>query len=57
VIYVAMPVGANAFIFATRYEKAVASISGAVAVSTVLSVVSVTVTMALLHGTGIILGP
>lgn len=55
VIYVAMPVGANAFIFAARYDQAVASISAAVAVSTILSVVTVTVVLALLARKGIVI--
>lgn len=37
-----MPVGANAFLFASRYDTAVGSISAAVAVSTALAVVTVT---------------
>lgn len=41
VTYVSMPVGANAFLFASRYEKAVASVSAAVAISTALAVVTV----------------
>jgi malonate transporter len=38
----AMPTGANAYIFASRYGKAEASVSGAVAMSTILSIVTVT---------------
>ncbi|MDX2158043.1 MAG: AEC family transporter [Hyphomicrobiaceae bacterium] len=55
VIYVAMPVGANAFIFAQRYDRAVASVSGSVAVSTLLSVVSVTLVLGWLKLQGIVL--
>lgn len=55
VIYVAMPVGANAFIFAARYDRAVGSISAAVAVSTVLSVVTVTLALAFLAHRGIVI--
>jgi len=54
-IYVAMPVGANAFIFAARYDRAMASISAAVAASTLLSVVTVTVVLALLARKGIVI--
>lgn len=54
VIYVAMPVGANAFIFAARYDKAVAPVTAAVAVTTVLSVATVALVMAHLKGQGII---
>jgi len=40
ILFAAMPVGANAFLFATRYERAVHSISAAVAVSTAIAVVT-----------------
>jgi len=56
VIYVAMPVGANAFIFAARYDRAIGPISAAVAVSTLLSVGTMTVVLALLARQGL-LGP
>jgi predicted permease len=36
-----MPVGANAFIFAAKYETAVGSVSGAIAVSTAVAVATV----------------
>ncbi len=55
VIYVAMPVGANAFIFAARYDKAVAPVSAAVAVSTLISVATVTLVLAHLKERGLIL--
>ncbi|MBS0244815.1 MAG: AEC family transporter, partial [Proteobacteria bacterium] len=42
VLYVSMPVGANAFVFAARYDRAVASISGAVLVTTILATATVT---------------
>jgi len=45
-----MPVGANAFLFASRYERGVGSVSAAVAVSTALAVVSVSVVLFLLRG-------
>ncbi|MGE0767398.1 MAG: AEC family transporter [Hyphomicrobiaceae bacterium] len=54
VIYVSMPVGANAFIFAARYDRAVGSISAAVAVSTILAVATVTIVLALLARSGIV---
>ena len=52
VTYVAMPVGANAFLFASRYDRAVASVSASVAVSTVAAVVTITMMLAILklHG-------
>ncbi|MFZ4808852.1 MAG: AEC family transporter [Hyphomicrobiaceae bacterium] len=46
----AMPVGANAFLFASRYERGVGSVSAAVAVSTGLAVLSVSVVLFLLRG-------
>jgi malonate transporter and related proteins len=42
----AMPTGANAYVFASRSGQVEASVSGAVAVSTMLSIVSVTVVLA-----------
>jgi malonate transporter and related proteins len=42
-LFAAMPVGANAFLFATQYERAVNSVSAAIAVSTAIAVVSVAV--------------
>lgn len=52
-IFTSMPVGANAFIFASRYERAVGSVSAAVAVSVVLSVLTVTATLAILQALGL----
>ena len=49
VVYVAMPVGANAFVFASRTERAIASVSAAVAISTMLAVVTVTGALAVLE--------
>ncbi len=43
--YVSMPVGANAFLFAARYDRAVASISASVAISTGLAVISATLVL------------
>lgn len=54
VTYVSMPVGANAFLFAARYDKAVASVSAAVAISTVLAVVSTTIVLAGLNAYGLV---
>ena len=48
VLFAACPPGANAFLFASRYEVAQGSISAAVALGTVLSVLSVTVILVLL---------
>jgi malonate transporter len=42
VLYVAMPVGANAFLFAAGYGRAVGTVSAAVAISTMLAVLTVT---------------
>lgn len=42
VILAACPTGANAFLFASRYNVAVASVSGSVALGTLLSVVTIT---------------
>lgn len=38
ILFAAMPVGANAFLFATRYERAVNSVSASIAVSTAIAV-------------------
>ncbi len=48
VILAACPTGANAFLFASQYERAVASVSGSVALGTVLSVVTITALLAVL---------
>jgi malonate transporter and related proteins len=44
----AMPTGANAYVFARRSGRAEASVSGAVAVSTMVSIVTITTVLALL---------
>jgi predicted permease len=44
----AMPTGANAYVFARRSGKAEASVSGAVAVSTMVSIVTITTVLAML---------
>jgi predicted permease len=51
--FTSMPVGANAFVFAARYERAVGSVSAAVAVSTVIAVLTVTAALAILQGLGL----
>lgn len=51
--FTSMPVGANAFVFASRYERAVGSVSAAVAVSTVIGVLTVTAALAILQGLGL----
>jgi predicted permease len=43
VLFAAMPAGANAFLFATQYQRVVNSTSGAVALGTVLAAATVTV--------------
>jgi malonate transporter and related proteins len=40
-LFAAMPVGANAFLFAARYQRAVNSVSAAIAVSTVFAIGSI----------------
>lgn len=52
-VFTSMPVGANAFVFAARYERAVGSVSAAVAVSTVLAVFTVTAALAILQSMGL----
>jgi hypothetical protein len=44
----AMPTGANAYVFARRSGKAEASVSGAVALSTMASIITITTVMAML---------
>jgi predicted permease len=43
ILFAAMPVGANAFLFATRYERAINSVSAAIAASTMIAVVTTAV--------------
>lgn len=50
VLLAACPPGANAYLFATRYDAATGSISAAVALGTVLSMFSVTAILVLLQG-------
>lgn len=42
----AMPTGANAYVVASRWGKAEASVSGAVALSTLLSMITITTVLA-----------
>lgn len=42
VLFAAMPVGANAFLFASKYERAVNSVSGSIAISTLIAVFTLT---------------
>jgi predicted permease len=55
-LFTSMPVGANAFVFAALYDRAVGSVSAAIAVSTVIAVVSVTIVLAILRA-GWLTGP
>ena len=52
-VFTSMPVGANAFVFAARYERAVGSVSAAVAISTLLAVLTVTAMLAVLQALGL----
>lgn len=49
VTFAAVPTGANAFLFSTRYDRAVNASSGAVALGTVLAAVTVSVVLSVLH--------
>lgn len=51
-MFAAMPVGNNAFLFASRYERAVGSVSAAVAISTPLAVLTVATVIARLQAAG-----
>ena len=48
VLSAALPIGANVFLFSQRYQKEEDVVTAAVAVSTALALVSVTVVMGLL---------
>jgi malonate transporter and related proteins len=50
VLQAAMPVGANAFLFAARYESSASTISAAIAVSTLLAVITVSMLLLVLIG-------
>lgn len=54
ILFAAMPVGANAFLFATRYERAVNSVSAAIAISTAIAVVT---SAAILYWLNATIGP
>jgi len=44
-LFAAMPVGANAFLFAAKYDRAVGSVSAAIAVSTVIAVATASIVL------------
>lgn len=50
VTFAAVPTGANAFLFASRYNRAVNSSSGAVALGTMLAAVTVSVVLSVMRG-------
>jgi malonate transporter len=52
-VFCSMPSGANAFIFAARYNRAVGSVSASVAVSIVFAVLTVTVMLAIVQAIGV----
>jgi len=52
VLFAAMPTGANAYLFATRYQRVVNSTSGAVALGTVLAAATAAALVSLLVGAG-----
>mgnify|MGYP001484362579 CR=1 FL=1 len=41
ILFASMPVGANAFMFAAKYDRVVGSVSAAIGITTALSIVSV----------------
>lgn len=45
VLLAACPTGANAFLFASRYEKAVGPVSGAIALGTALAAITISITL------------
>jgi malonate transporter len=50
ILFAAMPAGANAYLFATQYQRVVNSTSGAVALGTVLAAATVTALISILPG-------
>jgi malonate transporter and related proteins len=52
VMHCAMPVGANPFLFATRYDRSPATISAAIVASTLVAVVTVSALLAALGAGG-----
>jgi malonate transporter and related proteins len=49
-LHTAMPVGANPFLFASRYDRGAATVSAAIALTTVIAVLTVTLVIAGLKG-------
>jgi hypothetical protein len=49
-LFAALPVGANAYLFAERYQRAVGSVSAAIALSTLVAVLTVPALLYLLRG-------
>ncbi len=50
VILSACPTGANAFLFANRFDRAVNSVSGSIAITTALSLITISVLLLILDG-------
>lgn len=55
-LFTSMPVGANAFVFASLYDRAVGSVSSAIAVSTAIAIVTLTIVLAIVQA-GWLAGP
>jgi predicted permease len=51
VLFAAMPAGANAYIFAARYSRLANSVSGAVAIGTILAAATLPAAVSLLTAT------
>ena len=51
ILFSALPVGANAYLFASRYDRQVGSVSAAIALSSLIAAGSLTVVLGLLGGT------
>lgn len=54
ILFAALPVGANAYLFAARYDRAVASVSAAIAASTLMAALTLTLVLALLKGSMVV---
>lgn len=52
-LFLAMPVGANAFLFASRYDRAVTPVSASIALSTPIAVLTVTLVLLVLQALGL----
>jgi malonate transporter and related proteins len=52
VLHAAMPVGANVFLFVTRYDRSTAAVSASILASTLTAVVTISVLLALLGAGG-----